>query len=85
MGDTTNQNDRRHRSFEIVRQDPDADSTPQERYHFRMLDQVNALVGARDAEPDVGFMVRLMMLCSLPRSNPGSGKSTSVAMVLTPW
>ena len=69
-----NQNDRRQRSFEIVRQDPDADSTPQERYHFRMLDQVNALVGARDAEPDVGFMVRLMMLCSLPRSNPGQRK-----------
>ena len=48
--------------------------TPQVRHHFRMLDQVNALVEARDADPDLGFMVRLVALCSLPRSNPGQRK-----------
>ena len=48
--------------------------TPQARHHFRMLDQVNALVEARDTDLDLGFMVRLVALCSLPRSNPGQWK-----------
>ena len=46
--------------------------TPQTRHHFRLLDQVNALVGAREADPDLGFMARMMTLCTLPRSNPGN-------------
>ena len=29
------------------------------------------LVGASEATADTGFMARLMMLCSLPRTNPG--------------
>ena len=40
--------------------------------HFTRLDQVDQLVGASEADPDMGFMVRLMALCSLPRSNPGN-------------
>ena len=47
-------------------------TTPQARHHFRLLDQVNALVGAREADPDLGFMARMMTLCTLPRSNPGN-------------
>ena len=39
--------------------------------HFTQLDQVNQLVEAGEAEPDIGFMARLLALCSLPRSNPG--------------
>ena len=39
--------------------------------HFTQLDQVTQLVGARDADPDLGFMARLLALCSLPRTNPG--------------
>ena len=39
--------------------------------HFTTLDQVTQLVGARDADPDLGFMARLLALCSLPRTNPG--------------
>ena len=35
-----------------------------------MLDQVTQLVAARDADPDLGFMARLLALCSLPRTNP---------------
>ena len=31
-----------------------------------MLDQVTQLVAARDADPDLGFMARLLALCSLP-------------------
>ena len=46
-------------------------SSPQTRRHFTRFDQVNQLVGASEADPDLGFMARLMMLCSLPRANPG--------------
>ena len=46
--------------------------TPQAVFHWNRDDQINALVGAREAEPDVGFMARLLALCSLPRTNPGS-------------
>ena len=45
--------------------------TPQARHHFTLADQVNQLVGASEADPEMGFMTRLMALCSLPRSNPG--------------
>ena len=33
---------------------------------------MNQLVSASEAEPDRGFMARMMALCSLPRSNPGN-------------
>ncbi len=46
--------------------------TPQPRPHFTRLDQVDQLIGASEADPDMGFMVRLMALCSLPRTNPGN-------------
>ena len=32
------------------------------------------LVGAGEADADVGFMARLLALCPLPRSNPGNQK-----------
>ena len=32
---------------------------------------MDELVGASEADPDLGFMARLMALCSLPRTNPG--------------
>ena len=38
--------------------------------HFTQLDQVTQLVAARDADPDLGFMARLLALCSLPRTDP---------------
>ena len=38
---------------------------------FTLADQVNQLVRAREADADLGFMARLLALCSLPRSNPG--------------
>ena len=47
------------------------ESSPQTRRHFTRFDQVNQLVGASEADPDLGFMARLMALCSLPRANPG--------------
>ena len=48
------------------------DATPQARHHFTRFDQVNQLVSAREADPDLGFMARLMALCSLPRTNPSN-------------
>ena len=48
------------------------DDSPPARHSFTVADQVNQLVTAREADPDRGFMARLMALCSLPRSNPGN-------------
>ena len=48
------------------------EATPQARHHFTQADQVNQLVGASEADPDLGFMARLLALCSLPRTNPGN-------------
>ena len=47
------------------------DATPQALHHFTRFDQVNQLVSASEADPDLGFMARLLVLCSLPRTNPG--------------
>ena len=40
------------------------------RHHFTTLRQVNQLIEASEAEPELGFMARLLALCSLPRTNP---------------
>ena len=50
------------------------DASPQALHHFTRFDQVNQLVSASEADPDRGFMVRMMALCSLPRTNPGDRK-----------
>ena len=50
------------------------DASPQALHHFTQADQVNQLVEASEADPDMGFMARLMALCSLPRTNPGNRK-----------
>ena len=48
------------------------EASPQATYHFTRLDQVDQLVEANEEDPDMGFMARLMTLCSLPRTNPGN-------------
>ena len=50
------------------------EASPQALRHFTRFDQVNQLVAASEADPDLGFMARMMALCSLPRSNPGNRK-----------
>ena len=47
-------------------------TTPPVRRGFTVADQVNQLVGASEADADLGFMGRMMALCSLPRTNPGN-------------
>ena len=48
------------------------EATPQALHHFTSFDQVNQLVSASETDPDLGFMARLLVLCSLPRTNPGN-------------
>ena len=47
-------------------------TTPPVRRGFTVADQVTQLVGASEADADLGFMGRMMALCSLPRTNPGN-------------
>ena len=44
---------------------------PPARRGFTVADQVHQLVSASEADADLGFMARLLALCSLPRTNPG--------------
>ena len=48
--------------------------SPQGAHHFTRFDQVDQLVGASESDADLGFMARLLTLCSLPRTNPGNRK-----------
>ena len=48
------------------------EASRQSMYHFTRVDQVDQLVDASEDDPDMGFMARLMTLCSLPRTNPGN-------------
>ena len=48
------------------------EASPQARHHFTRFDQIDQLVRASEADPDLGFMARMMALCSLPRTNPGN-------------
>ena len=46
--------------------------TPQARHHYTRFDQVDQLVEAGEADPNLGFMARMLALCCLPRTNPGN-------------
>ena len=72
------------------------DDSPQALHHYTQADQVNALVGASEADPDLSFMAR-MLACSLSFSvsafvrppacraaTPAIGKSMSGATARTP-
>ena len=48
--------------------------TLQAQHHFTSLGQIDQLVGASEADADLGFMARLLALCSLPRTNSGNQK-----------
>ena len=49
-------------------------SSPQARHDFTVADQVHQLVGASAADPELGFMLRMMELCSAPHQprQPGA-------------
>ena len=48
------------------------DTSPPAQRGFTQANQVNQLVWASEVDADIGFMARLLALCSLPRSNPGN-------------
>ena len=48
------------------------ETPPPARRGFTLSDQVHQLVSASEEDPDLGFMGRMMALCSLPRTNPGN-------------
>ena len=47
-------------------------ASPKSRLHFTQADQVDQLVWASEQDPEMGFIARMMALCSLPRTNPGN-------------
>ena len=49
---------------------PDRRDRRRQARHFTRLDQVTQLVAAREADAELGFMARLLALCSLPRTDP---------------
>ena len=51
--------------------DPGPVPAPQAVFHWTRDHQIQTLVRASDAEPDLGFLVRLLALCTLPRTDPG--------------
>ena len=61
------------------------DASPQARHHYTRFDQVDQLVGASESGPDLGFMARMLALCSLPRTNPATGANMSGATAPSPW
>ena len=40
--------------------------------HWTRDEQIGSLIRVADRQPDVGFMVRLLALCTLPRTDPGT-------------
>ena len=60
------------------------EASPQALRHFTQADQVNQLVGASEADPDLGFMARLLALCALPRApTPATGFFTNASTART--
>lgn len=47
--------------------------TKQAKHHYTRAKQIDDLLAIReDANPDMGFLTRIMALCSLPRTDPGN-------------
>ena len=51
---------------------PEAALPPPQAGHWTRDDQIDGLIRVADREPEVGFMVRLLALCTLPRTDPGT-------------
>ncbi len=46
--------------------------TPQGRHHHTVSKQIEELLTIPQGSPEMGFMTRLLTLCSLPRTDPGN-------------
>jgi hypothetical protein len=58
---------------ELVPRTPPPRTSPQKTHHYTRLKQIDELskIG-EDPNPDRGFMTRMLTLCSLPRTDPGT-------------
>ena len=54
--------------------------SPQAVHHFTHFDRVDQLAGASETDADLGFMARVMALCSLPPPTPTTGLGVSAPM-----
>ena len=62
------------------------DASPQARHHFTQADQVNQLVTASEADPDLGFHGANDGACApCPARTPATGFSTFAKTVPTSW
>ena len=64
------------------------DASPQARHHFTQADQVNQLVTASEAYPDLGFMARMMAhsgRVGLASELTARGASTTEVMLAGNW
>jgi hypothetical protein len=52
--------------------EPPKVSTPQKRHHFTTHKQLDELIAIPQDNAEMGFMTRLLTLCSLPRTDPGN-------------
>ena len=50
-----------------------------------MFKQVDRLVGASEAVPDLAYLHRILALCSLPRTDPGTRRNLPVSTARLPW
>lgn len=62
---------RRRKIRELAAESLGVPIPPASAYHWTLARQVDQLVTARESDPDLGFMTRMLALCSLPRTNPG--------------
>ena len=47
---------------------------PRARHHFTRFDQVDRLIQASESDSEIGYVGRMLALCSLPRTNAGNPK-----------
>ena len=60
-------------------------AAPQALHHFTRLDQIDQLVEASEADADLGFMARLLALCSLPRHQSQARPTSDTSGVNGPY
>ena len=56
----------------VAPEPPSKSVTAQSRHHYTTGKQIDALVAIAQNSPEMGFMTRLLTLCSLPRTDPGN-------------
>ena len=61
------------------------DDSPQAVHHYTVSDQVNALVSASEADPDLASWRGCWCCAACPAPTPATGKSMSAEMARISW